>query len=134
MDLCDPQRHFELIVPERAANCDTLLNAILAIAALHLSHTTDFDKYTSLEYHNRSIEGLKSSRISDENVFAAIIILRMLEEMDGEEMHRRITREPYTDGMIVPTTGKDGYRHLPASRSSEIIIWNRALYVRLHSG
>lgn len=94
LDLCDPQRHFELIVPERAANCDTLLNAILAIAALHLSHTTDFDKYTSLEYHNRSIEGLKSSRISDENVFAAIIILRMLEEMD------------------VPTTGKDGYRHL----------------------
>ncbi|KAI0108066.1 hypothetical protein F4814DRAFT_43870 [Daldinia grandis] len=99
LDLCDPHRHFELVVPERAAECYMLLNAIFAIAARHLSHTTDFDPLASNRYHDECLKHLipmlnHASTVSDENLFAATIILRMLEEMD------------------VPTTGQDTYSHL----------------------
>ncbi|KAI8964300.1 hypothetical protein F5Y11DRAFT_101981 [Daldinia sp. FL1419] len=99
LDLCDPHRHFELVVPERAADCYTLLNAIFAIAARHLSHTTGFDPLASNRYHDECLKYLipmlnHASTVSDENMFAATIILRMLEEMD------------------VPTTGQDTYSHL----------------------
>ncbi|KAI1389308.1 uncharacterized protein F4822DRAFT_427660 [Hypoxylon trugodes] len=99
LDLCDPSRHFELVVPERAAVSHTLLNAIFAIAARHLSHTTNFDPLASNRYHDECLKHLipmldHASTVSDENLFAATIILRMLEEMD------------------VPTTGQDNYSHL----------------------
>ncbi|KAH8167465.1 hypothetical protein CIB48_g781 [Xylaria polymorpha] len=99
LDCCDPHQHFELIVPERASTCHTLLNAILAIAARHLSHTTDFDPLASNRYHDECLKYLiptmnHSSAVSDENLFAATIILRMLEEMDGS------------------LTGQDNYSHL----------------------
>ncbi|KAF2966074.1 hypothetical protein GQX73_g7503 [Xylaria multiplex] len=99
LDCCDPLKHFELIVPERASTCHTLLNAILAIAARHLSHTTDFDPLASNRYHDECLKYLipmmnHSSAIADENLFAATIILRMLEEMDGS------------------LTGQDNYSHL----------------------
>ncbi|OTB02769.1 hypothetical protein M426DRAFT_24377 [Hypoxylon sp. CI-4A] len=99
LDPCDPLRHFELLIPERAATCHTLLNAILAIAARHLSHTTGFDPLASNRYHDECLKYLipmlnHASTVSDENLFAATIILRMLEEMD------------------VPTTGQDNYSHL----------------------
>ncbi|KAI0505999.1 hypothetical protein F5B22DRAFT_625799 [Xylaria bambusicola] len=99
LDCCDPLKHFELIVPERASTCHTLLNAILAIAARHLSHTTDFDPLASNRYHDECLKHLipmmnHSSAIADENLFAATVILRMLEEMDGS------------------LTGQDNYSHL----------------------
>jgi hypothetical protein len=86
-------------VPERASTCHTLLNAIFAIAARHLSHTTDFDPLASNRYHDECLKYLiptmnHSSAIKDENLFAATIILRMLEEMDGS------------------LTGQDTYSHL----------------------
>ncbi|KAI1438433.1 hypothetical protein GGR50DRAFT_430747 [Xylaria sp. CBS 124048] len=99
LDCCDPLRHFELIVPERATTRHTLLNAIFAIAARHLSHTTDFDPLASNRYHDECLKQLipmmsHSSAVGDENLFAATIILRMLEEMDGS------------------LTGQDNYSHL----------------------
>ncbi|KAI1751344.1 hypothetical protein F4782DRAFT_192122 [Xylaria castorea] len=99
LDCCDPRQHFELIVPERASSCHTLLNAILAIAARHLSHTTDFDPLASNRYHDECLKFLipmmnHSSAVADENLFAATIILRMLEEMEGS------------------LTGQDNYSHL----------------------
>ncbi|KAI1118511.1 hypothetical protein F5Y14DRAFT_438495 [Nemania sp. NC0429] len=99
LDCCDPLQHFELTVPERASTCHTLLNAILAIAARHLSHTTDFDQLASNRYHDECLKYLipmmnHSSAVADENIFAATIILRMLEEMDGS------------------LTGQDNYSHL----------------------
>lgn len=99
LDCCDPLHHFELIVPEHASTCHTLLTAILAIAARHLSHTTDFDPLASNRYHDECLKYLipmmdHSSAVADENIFAATIILRMLEEMDGS------------------LTGQDNYSHL----------------------
>ncbi|KAI1814410.1 hypothetical protein GGS20DRAFT_548495 [Poronia punctata] len=99
LDCCDPLKYFELVVPERASNCDTLRNAIFAIAARHLSHTTGFDPLASNRYHDECLKYLipmmdHASVIEDENLFAATIILRMLEEMDGS------------------LTGQDNYSHL----------------------
>ncbi|KXJ95042.1 hypothetical protein Micbo1qcDRAFT_171474 [Microdochium bolleyi] len=88
LDLCDPMRHFELVVPHRASHCNMLLNSIFAIAARHLSHTTDFDPLISNMYLDECLKYLTpmlsdTSSLSDENLFAATVILRMLEEMDG---------------------------------------------------
>lgn len=99
LDCCDPLRHFELVVPERAGVCNTLLNAVLGISARHLSHTTDFDPLAANHYHDECLKYLNpmlnhASTLSDENLFAATIILRMLEEMEGT------------------TTGQDHYGHL----------------------
>ncbi|KAI1331706.1 hypothetical protein F5Y16DRAFT_241696 [Xylariaceae sp. FL0255] len=99
LDCCDPVRHFELVVPERSSTSHTLLNAIFAISSRHLSHTTDFDPLASNRYHDECLKQLipkmnHTSSISDENLFAATIILRMLEEMDGS------------------LTGQDTYSHL----------------------
>ncbi|KAI0148848.1 hypothetical protein GGR57DRAFT_230956 [Xylariaceae sp. FL1272] len=99
LDCCDPLRHFELVVPERSNTCHLLLNAIFAISARHLSHTTDFDPIASTRYHDECLKHLipmmdHASAVSDENLFAATIILRMLEEMEGS------------------LTGHDNYRHL----------------------
>lgn len=64
------------------------MNAILAIAARHLSWTSDFDPLASNRYHDECLKYLTpmlnhASTLSDENLFAATIILRMLEEMEG---------------------------------------------------
>lgn len=82
-------RHFELVVPHRANHCHMLLNSIFAIAARHLSHTTDFDPLISNMYLDECLKYLTpmlsdASTLSDENLFAATVILRMLEEMDGQ--------------------------------------------------
>jgi hypothetical protein len=85
----DPSRNFELVVPQRAAACPTLLKAIFAISARHLSQTSNYDPLASNRYHDECLGYLipmldNSATVSDENLFAATIILRMLEEMDGE--------------------------------------------------
>ncbi|KAG0650412.1 hypothetical protein D0Z07_2894 [Hyphodiscus hymeniophilus] len=89
-DLCDYERHFALIVPKRAATCPMLLNAILAVSARHLSFLgrsdicdlSDFVRYQEqCLYH--FIPSLNDSEaILDENILAATVILRYLEEVD----------------------------------------------------
>ncbi|ORY54974.1 uncharacterized protein BCR38DRAFT_145409 [Pseudomassariella vexata] len=91
LDLCDPLRHFELVVPQRAGSCRTLLNAMFALAARHLSQTSDYDPLASNRYHDECLSSLipmlnHESTVLDENLFAATIILRMLEEMDAPTM------------------------------------------------
>lgn len=95
LDLTDPLRNFELVVPQRATMSPTLLKAIFAIAARHLSQTSDYDPLASNRYHDECLGYLipmldNSYTVSDENLFAATIILRMLEEMDassGQDNH-----------------------------------------------
>ncbi|KAI0120935.1 hypothetical protein BJ170DRAFT_688356 [Xylariales sp. AK1849] len=98
LDLCDPLRNFELVVPQRATMCPTLLKAIFAIAARHLSLTSQYDPLASNRYHDECLGYLipmldHSAIVSDENLFAATIILRMLEEMDatsGQDNHSHL--------------------------------------------
>lgn len=114
-DMCDPGRHFEREVPERAKSCPALLNAIYTASARHLCRVSNYDKSkmiecfgkalpdlrmeTAVEYHNRCIEHLLSlsnspEALFDENLLAACIIFRFYEEVD--EPH---TRENWEMGL-----------------------------------
>ena len=86
MDICDPDRHFALVVPHRATTCPTLLNAIFACSARHLSRTNEFDPYVSEKYHQECLKHLipmlnDDAAVMDENLLAATIILRFFEEV-----------------------------------------------------
>ena len=103
-DLCDPERHFALVVPQRARSCPPLLNAIFTASARHLSRldkykTAEGVKYlgkllpdlnveTAIHYHDRAIAHLiqlcnNPNQVHDENLLAAATILRFYEEVDG---------------------------------------------------
>lgn len=88
LDLCDPTTSFQTVVPRRAGTCPTLLNAIFALSSRHLSHTTpNYDDLASNRYHHMCLQTLiptlnHAGTVSDENLFAATIILRVLEEME----------------------------------------------------
>ncbi|KAL0944901.1 arca-like protein [Colletotrichum truncatum] len=96
LDACDPTRHFETEVPQRSGSCPILLNAIFALAARHLSLTSAYDSLASNRYHEQCLNYLiplldHAGTVSDENLFAATIILRVLEEIDvntlGQDTH-----------------------------------------------
>ncbi|PMD35790.1 hypothetical protein L207DRAFT_94577 [Hyaloscypha variabilis F] len=87
LDLCDPMQHFQVEVPRRAGICPILLNAIFALSARHLSHIGNYDSFASNRYHDECLKYLipmlnNTATISDETLFAATIILRVLEEID----------------------------------------------------
>ncbi|KAL6918493.1 hypothetical protein FSST1_009988 [Fusarium sambucinum] len=86
-DLCDSSRHFANIVPPRAASCPTLLNAIFALSSRHLSLVGSYDPYASDRYHQACLKRLSTissdpSALNDDDLLAATILLRTLEELD----------------------------------------------------
>lgn len=86
-DLTDPIKHFRSIVPQRAANCPTLLNAIFSLSARHLSRVGKYDPLISNRYQQECLKYLipmldDTTAILDENLLASTIILRHLEEIE----------------------------------------------------
>ena len=87
-DLTDPYRHFRNIVPQQASTCPTLLNAIFALSARHLSRIGEYDPLISNRYHQECLKHLipmlddSAAAVLDENLFASTIILRHLEEIE----------------------------------------------------
>lgn len=86
-DLTDPLKHFRSVVPQRAAICPTLMNAIFALSARHLSRIGEYDPLISNKYHQECLKHLipmldDNSAILDENLLASTIILRHLEEFE----------------------------------------------------
>ena len=86
-DLTDPLRHFRTVVPQRAATCPTLLNAMLALSSRHLSRTGEYDSLVSNRYHQECLKHLipmldDANAVLDENLLASTIILRHLEEIE----------------------------------------------------
>lgn len=89
-DCTDRERHFALHIPYRARYCQTLFNAILAMSARHLSRTTSFDPFVSDRYYRLCLEtlipALNDHEVTmDDDLLAATVILRLLEEFDGEK-------------------------------------------------
>jgi hypothetical protein len=87
-DIFDPERHFTVQVPCRAAKSPILRDAIFALAARHLSIFSKCDPYVADTYHDRCIEELlpvidQSNTIMSEDLLCAIGILRFLEELEG---------------------------------------------------
>ena len=86
-DLSDPHRHFRTVVPHRAATCPTLLNAIFALSARHLSRLGEYDPIISNKYQQECLKHLipmldDSAAILDENLLASTVILRHIEEIE----------------------------------------------------
>jgi hypothetical protein len=82
-------QHFQVEVPRRAGTCPVLLNAIFALSARHLSVVGNYDSYASNRYHQECLKYLipmldNTATVTDESLFAASIILRVLEEIDRE--------------------------------------------------
>ncbi|GKT41604.1 uncharacterized protein ColSpa_01785 [Colletotrichum spaethianum] len=107
-DLCDDERHFQLVVARRARQCQPLRHAVFAVAARHLCRhpkfrpepggvvvylnqvLPDLTPQSAFEYMLRCIPALHEvSRTQDEeyreNLAAAALILRQFEEMDPED-------------------------------------------------
>ena len=87
-DFSDFHRHFAYDVPLRARRNATLANAMLALAARHRSRTQQYDPYVSDRYYHECLQTLiprldDPAAIKDDELLAAVIILRLLEEMDG---------------------------------------------------
>ncbi|KAK6819884.1 hypothetical protein RU639_007076 [Aspergillus parasiticus] len=104
-DLCDNERHFSRLVPQRARSSPTLLNAILTTSARHLTRLQRYrnsagvvewqghllpnlSEESAVYYHNECIKDLlrlsmDPEQIHNEALLAAAIILRTDEEMDA---------------------------------------------------
>ncbi|KAL2134715.1 hypothetical protein VTI74DRAFT_11035 [Chaetomium olivicolor] len=96
LDLCDPQRTFEVIVPQLARDSPILLYAIFALSARHLGQTRSDvnlkDKYNELANgYNAACLNLMKGLLDTtqyhsgftEHLFAATIILQVMEEMNA---------------------------------------------------
>lgn len=86
-DLTDSLCHFRFVIPQLAVHDPILLNAILAASARHLSRTTNADPYIADKYHQECIQHLipmlsDENAVLNENLLAATVILRFLEEID----------------------------------------------------
>lgn len=58
-DLCDPERHFALVVPQRASQCPTLLSAIYTASARHLCRLAQYRKDGVVEYLGKRLPDLR---------------------------------------------------------------------------
>ncbi|KAI4765346.1 hypothetical protein E4T52_01917 [Aureobasidium sp. EXF-3400] len=95
IDLCDRDRHFALVVPQRASQCPILLNAVFAASARHLSTISDFDPIVSNKYNQECLKHLipklsDADAITDENLLAATVILRHLEELESSDVENHL--------------------------------------------
>ncbi len=84
----DDRRHFTKIAPSMAASSPLLMNAILAVSALHLSRVSDLDSYEAVRYHDRCL-GLMvlmlndPDRVKDDNLLMTTVILHTHEDLDS---------------------------------------------------
>jgi len=87
-DYCDPQNTFATLVVQRVVDSPTLLYAILATSARHLSVTCGEDGYQADVYHRECLALLipaldDCTALLDETLCAATVILRLFEEISG---------------------------------------------------
>lgn len=97
LDLCDPDEAFQKDVPKRAETSHILLNAIFALSARHLNLTTKtYDQLESNRYHSECLSQYRlmtgdAGTFQNASLFAALIILRVLEEIEmpvmGSQVH-----------------------------------------------
>ncbi|KAI0438349.1 hypothetical protein F4803DRAFT_535442 [Xylaria telfairii] len=86
-DLCDHERHFATVVPQRATTCPPLLNALLAASAKHSCCFGLVSPLVADKYYQESLGTIipmlsSETVVRDENLLAAIVILRFIEEVD----------------------------------------------------
>ncbi|RDW62566.1 hypothetical protein BP5796_10868 [Coleophoma crateriformis] len=87
-DVTDPERHFEVVVPRRAIDQPVLRYAIFAFSSRHVSRRSNYEETEAVEYHNKCLEHLipilsNPKDSMNEDILAAVAILRQYEELDG---------------------------------------------------
>ena len=70
------------------ASSPLLMNAILAVSALHLSRVSDLDPYEAVRYHDRCLRLMvpmldDPDRIKDDNLLLTTVILHLYEDIDS---------------------------------------------------
>lgn len=95
VDCCDEKYHFATEVPQRALNYPVIANAILALASRHLARVSGSEDIKSAEYMSECLRIMipvldDPLGALDENLLAAIVILRLYEEMDGKQKRKGI--------------------------------------------
>ncbi|KAH6846981.1 hypothetical protein B0I37DRAFT_310474 [Chaetomium sp. MPI-CAGE-AT-0009] len=96
LDLCDPYHTFQNIVPHRSRDCQVLLRSIFALSARHLGQThhdiSQRKRYNQLaDMHNAACINIMQCLLTSKNyksmwtehLFAATIILQVMEEMNA---------------------------------------------------
>ncbi|KAM4065862.1 fungal zn(2)-Cys(6) binuclear cluster domain-containing protein [Hirsutella rhossiliensis] len=140
-DLCDEDRHFQLIVPVCARKHPHLLDAIFAVAARHLSRLPQYKtphgilyhgqllpnltEHAAVEYMLKCIPALRQFHdIQDDDyrdsIITTAVILRQLEEIDHEDdahggpMHRSVNFLAIIDAVLrsLPSQTAFGQRSL----------------------
>lgn len=98
-DFCDQHRRFALDVPQYARTNYTLSRAMLALSARHLSLVSNFDTFVANRYQHQCLQSLiplldEPTHLADESLLAALVILRLLEELDvsiaGSDKHEHL--------------------------------------------
>ncbi|PVH84910.1 hypothetical protein DL98DRAFT_452276 [Cadophora sp. DSE1049] len=117
-DFCDQTRHFEIDVPRRARSCQSLLDAIFAVSSRHLCMIKkDFDPYVADFFYQRCLQNLipdldKEGSNCNDNLLAATVILRLLEELNvslagSDQCHHSLGTQAFlrSQEAQVPSTG-----------------------------
>lgn len=98
-DFCDQHRRFAIDVPQYARRNYTLSRALLALSARHLSLVSNFDTFVANRYQHQCLQSLipildEPAHLADESLLAALVILRLLEELDvsiaGSDKHEHL--------------------------------------------
>ncbi|KAH6889652.1 hypothetical protein B0T10DRAFT_528917 [Thelonectria olida] len=95
-DVTDLKRHFEIEVPRRALCFPVLRYAVCAFSSRHLNRGKPDTSTESLEYYDKCLELLIEAVSGqggtvEEEVLAAIAILRQYEEMDADDKELHLT-------------------------------------------
>ncbi|KAH7152703.1 hypothetical protein EDB81DRAFT_432180 [Dactylonectria macrodidyma] len=95
-DATDLKRHFEIEVPRRALRFPVLRYAVCAFSSRHINRGKPDSATESLEYYDKCLELLIEAVSGqdgqvEEEVLAAITILRQYEEMDADDKELHLT-------------------------------------------
>jgi len=101
----------------------------MAMSARHLNRTTHFDPFVSDHYYQACLEKLipaldNHGVTMDDDLLAATVILRLLEEFDGEQwiyLHRCVK------------THSDDHSPTRWVRYTGPLFWNKGFYTRPHA-
>ncbi|KAH7372144.1 hypothetical protein BKA64DRAFT_263637 [Cadophora sp. MPI-SDFR-AT-0126] len=115
LDGLDSNRTFGTEVPRRAAHIPVLMNAILASAARHISFISGTKDTISEKYHHECLQILipvldNPCDVLDENLCAAIIILRQYEEYDEADERCHLFGSTRMVNSITPNTTPSSLR------------------------
>lgn len=93
IDVCSQEQIFGRLVPRMAFLSPILLTAIFAVASKHISKTVEPTNPTPERYFQECLDHLipllnDPDSIVEDYVLAAVVILRVMEEMDSQYSYK----------------------------------------------